>query len=195
METWTKTCGLPLLFNFEPHPNGTDNVIAIRTARSPKSEISTPGQVGAGFGVAGASFSSSSGKSTSWSSSSLASSALVRKLLPTVPLQRNKSSKHGTEGSKHQAILDSCLWTLHLPNYSLRNCLPTLHGFGCALGSCSPGSLTCLSSASRLPACRGKWNRHKTRPGDGNSYCGWTKSISHHRSETLVSDDSPVYKY
>ena len=23
METWTKTCGLPLLFNFEPHPNST----------------------------------------------------------------------------------------------------------------------------------------------------------------------------
>ena len=24
------------------------------------------------------------------------------------------------------------------------------------------------------------------------TYCGWKKSISHHRSEILVSDDSPV---
>ena len=43
METWTETCGLPLLFNFEPHPNGS-NTHPANTA--PRQQLRKPAQRG-----------------------------------------------------------------------------------------------------------------------------------------------------
>ena len=44
METWTKTCGLPLLFNFEPHPPGGNNHAAHQLQRIPVAVRQTPSE-------------------------------------------------------------------------------------------------------------------------------------------------------
>ena len=46
VETWTTTCGLPLLLNFEPHPNGSDRACFPSDPVSGIQRHSGPGQVG-----------------------------------------------------------------------------------------------------------------------------------------------------